>query len=161
MLFNDEQFTCLVNKYIDMVFRVAFNYLKVPVDAEDVTQNVFEKLLHQRVSFENDAHIRNWLIRVTINECKHLLRSPWRKTESLEDYTRTLSFECPEYSTLFYAVMDLPKKYRIPIYLYYYEGYSTKEIAGILKIPNGTVCTNLKRGRELLKKHLQEADDNV
>ena len=159
MLFTDAQFTCLVDKYIDTVFRVALHYLKNTADAEDVTQNVFEKLLRQRVPFESDAHMKHWLIRVTVNECKHLLRSPWRKTESLEDYARTLAFENPGQSDLFYAVMELPKKYRLAIYLHYYEGYSTKEIAGILKIPNGTVCTNLKRGRELLKKKLQEVDD--
>lgn len=161
MLFTDAQFTCLVNKYIDTVFRVALHYLKVPADAEDVTQNVFEKLLRQRTGFASEEHIRYWLIRVTVNECKHLLRSPWRKMESLEEYARTLAFEAPAQSEVFYAVMQLPKKYRLPIYLHYYEGYSTKEIAGILKMPNGTVCTNLKRGRELLKKHLQEVDDYV
>lgn len=161
MLFTDAQFTCLVDKYIDTVFRVALHYLKNPADAEDVTQNVFEKLLRQRAAFDSESHLKYWLIRVTINECKHLLRSPWRKVEPLEDYARTLAFETPAQSDLFYAVMGLPKKYRLPIYLHYYEGYSTKEIAGILKIPNGTVCTNLKRGRELLKKQLQEVDENV
>ena len=161
MFFTDAQFICLVDKYIDTVFRVALHYLKNHADAEDVTQNVFEKLLRQRVPFESDAHMKHWLIRVTINECKHLLRSPWRKTVSLEEYARTYAFEAPAQSEVFYAVMELPKKYRLPIYLHYYEGYSTKEIAGILKMPNGTVCTNLKRGRELLKKHLQEVDDYV
>lgn len=161
MLFTDAQFTCLVDKYIDTVFRVALNYLKVPADAEDITQSVFEKLLRQRNEFESDDHIRHWLIRVTINECKHLLRSPWRKVGNLDDYARTIPFETTEQSDLYLSAMELPKKYRLPIYLYYYEGYSTKEIAEILKIPNGTVCTNLRRGRELLKKHLLEVDNDV
>lgn len=161
MLFTEAQFTCLADKYIDTVFRVALNYLKDPFDAEDVTQNVFEKLLRQKEPFESEIHIRHWLIRVTINECKHLLRAPWRKNVPFEEYARTLTFDNPERSGLFYAVMDLPKKYRLPIYLHYYEGYSTKEIAGVLKVPHGTVCTNLKRGRELLKKTLKEAENNV
>lgn len=161
MLFTDAQFTCLVDKYIDTVFRVALNYLKVSADAEDITQSVFEKLLRQRKEFESDDHIRHWLIRVTINECKHLLRSPWRKVGNLDDYARTIPFETTEQSDLYLSAMELPKKYRLPIYLYYYEGYSTKEIAEILKIPNGTVCTNLRRGRELLKKHLLEVDNDV
>ena len=158
---TDAQFTCLVDKYIDTVFRVALNYLKVSADAEDITQSVFEKLLRQRKEFESDDHIRHWLIRVTINECKHLLRSPWRKVGNLDDYARTIPFETTEQSDLYLSAMELPKKYRLPIYLYYYEGYSTKEIAEILKIPNGTVCTNLRRGRELLKKHLLEVDNDV
>ena len=87
-----------------------------------------------------------------------MLRSPWRKTESFEDYAAKLTFENPERSALFYAVMDLPKKYRLPIYLYYYEGYSTAELAEILRMPKGTVCVNLKRGRELLKQSLEEAE---
>ena len=161
MLFTDAQFTCLVDKYIDTVFRVALNYLKVSADAEDITQSVFEKLLRQRKEFESDDHIRHWRIRVTINECKHLLRSPWRKVGNLDDYARTIPFETTEQSALYLSAMELPKKYRLPIYLYYYEGYSTKEIAEILKIPNGTVCTNLRRGRELLKKHLLEVDNDV
>ena len=61
---------------------------------------------------------------------------------------------------MFYAVMDLPVKYRMPIYLYYYEAYSTEEIAAILKIPKGTVCTNLKRGRDMLRKTLEEDGQN-
>ena len=157
-MFTEQQFTDLVNKYINTVFRVALNYLRNPSDAEDVMQTVFEKLLRQTKPFDGDAHIKHWLIHVTINECKYMLRSPWRKRESIDEYSRTLTFESRQQSDLFQTVMDLPKKYRLPIYLYYYEGYDTSEISEFLKIPKGTVCTNLKRGRELLKKQLQEVD---
>ena len=160
-MFTDEQFTCLARKYIDTVFRVAFNYLKSAADADDVTQNVFLKLWKERKPFDSEEHIRNWLIRVTINECKTLLRSPWRNAENIDDYARTLQFETQEHSELFYAVMKLPMKYRMPIYLYYYEGYSTEEISSILSIPRATVATQLRRGRELLKTFLQEADEYV
>ena len=160
MIFTDAQFTCLVENYIDTVYRVALNYLKNPSDAEDVTQNVFEKLLRQRRDFESREHIRNWLIRVAVNECKHILRSPWHHRESIEDHARKLSFDDPKHSDLFLAVMELPQKYSLPIYLHYYEGYSTKEIGQILKIPKNTVCTNLKRGREQLKSILQEAEQD-
>jgi len=160
-MFTDEQYTCLVQRYIDTVFRIALNYLKEPADAEDVTQSVFEKLLRQRKPFESDDHIRFWLVRVTINECKQILRAPWRKHESIEDYARTLSFEAPAQSDLFLAVMNLPKKYRMAIYLHYYEGYSTEEIGKLLKLPNGTVCTHLRRGRALLRNSLEEAEKDV
>lgn len=138
-MFTEEQFTDLVNKYINTVFRVALNYLKNPSDAEDVMQTVFEKLLRQTKSFESEAHIRYWLIRVTVNECRYMLRSPWRKQESIDDYARMLAFESREQSDLFQSVMALPKKYRLPIYLHYYEGYDTSDIAEILKIPKGSV----------------------
>lgn len=160
-MFTDEQFTALAQRYIDTVFRVALNYLKSGADAEDVTQNVFMKLWKEKKSFEGDEHIRNWLIRVTINECRNALRSPWRIGESFDDYASKLTFSQPEHSDLFYAVMDLPKKYRLPIYLYYYEGYSTEEIASMMKLPRATVSTHLHRGRKALKELLQEADNHV
>lgn len=157
-MLTNEQFTRCAQRYIDTVYRVAFNYIKSAADADDVTQNVFLKLLQERKPFENDNHIRNWLIRVTINECKNLVRSRWWKAESFEDYAASLSFDTPGHSDLFYAVMELPKKYRVPIYLHYYEEYSTQEIAEILKMPKATVCTQLKRGKELLKEALQEVE---
>lgn len=160
-MLTNEQFTCLAEKYIDMIFRVAFNYLGSSSDADDVTQNVFLKLLKERKPFESEIHIKHWLIRVALNECKSLTRSKWWKAESFEEYAASLTFDEPGHSELFYAVMALPKKYRIPIYLHHYEGYSTQEVAELLKIPRGTVCIQLKRGRELLKKTLTEVDDDV
>ena len=160
-MLTNEQFTCYAERYIDTVFRVAYNYLKSSADADDVTQNVFLKLLNEKKRFESDSHVKNWLIRVAVNECKNLVRSRWWRTESFEDYAATLTFDNPSHSELFYAVMELPKKYRLPIYLHYYEEYSTAEIGAILKIPKNTVCTNLRRGREMLKESLQEAKNNV
>ena len=158
---TNEQFTCLAQRYLDTVFRVAYNYIGSRADAEDITQNVFFKLLQSKKTFESEDHVKNWLIRVTVNECRNLVRSKWWKAESIEEHVSKLTFEDPAHSDLYYAVMGLPKKYRIPIYLHYYEGYSTGEIGEILRIPKNTVCSNLKRGRELLKKTLQEAKDDV
>ena len=72
---TNEQFTCLAQRYLDTVFRVAYNYIGSRADAEDVTQNVFFKLLQSKKHFESDDYAKNWLIRVTINECKNLTRS--------------------------------------------------------------------------------------
>ena len=160
-MLTNEQFTCLAEKYIDTVFRVAFNYLKSKADAEDVTQNVFLKLLREKKPFETEVQVKHWLIRVTVNECKNVTRSKWWRAESFDDYAATLTFYQLGHSDLFDTVMDLPKKYRLPIYLYHYEGYSTEEVAELLSIPRGTVCIRLKRGRELLKNALTEVDDNV
>ena len=160
-MMTNEEFTCLAKRYIDTVYRVAFNYIRSQADADDITQNVFLKLLQSKQTFENEVHAKNWLIRVTINECKNLVRSRWWRTASFEDYAATLTFDNQAQSELFYTVMSLPRKYRLPIYLHYYEGYSTKEIAHILKVPKNTVCTQLKRGRELLKESLQEVDEYV
>lgn len=155
-----EQFTDAAQRYLDTVFRVAFNYINSYSDAEDVTQNVFLKLLKETGTFENQEHLKHWLIRVTVNECKNLVRSRWWKTESIDDYANTLTFDNPAHSELYHAVMALPVKFRMPIYLHYYEGYTTAEIGRLLRIPKNTVCSHLKRGRELLKEKLQEAKDD-
>ena len=160
-MMTNEQFTCLAQRYIDTVYRVALNYIKSPSDADDITQNVFLKLLQEKKAFENDDHVKHWLIRVTVNECKNLVRSRWWKAESIEEYASQLAFDNQAQSDLFYTVMALPRKYRVPIYLHYYEGYSTQEIGELLKLPKNTVCTQLKRGRDLLKKALQEVEDDV
>ncbi len=159
-MLTNEQFTCIAQSYIDTVYRVALNYLRSPADAEDVTQNVFLKLLKESKPFDSEAHIRNWLIRVAINECKNLVASRWWRSTSIEDCRAELVFDNPTHSELFYAVMELPKKYRLPIYLHYYEQYTTEEIGQILKLPKNTVCSHLRRGRELLRKTLQEANDH-
>ena len=133
-MFTEEQFSHLAKKYMDTVFRLAFNYLKSQSEADDVTQEVLIKLYRTDKDFENEEHIKHWLIRVTINECKKAFLSPWKRIEPIEDYASTLSFTSPEHGELFYAVMDLPKKYRVPIFLYYYEDYSCEEISNFLSI---------------------------
>ena len=156
---TNEQFSCLVKKYIDTVFRVALNYTKQPADAEDITQNVFLALLREEKPFQSEDHARAWLIRVAVNECKKWHRSPWRRHVSYEEYAAALPDASTRDREVLDAVMALPRKYRMPIYLYYYEGYTTQEIAGLLHLPKGTVCTHLNRGRELLRIELQEEDN--
>ncbi len=160
-MLNDEQFSRLAKLYMDMVFRLAFNYTKSRSEADDITQDVLIKLYRADKAFDSEAHIKHWLIRVTINECKKAFLSPWKRTVPIEEYASTLSFPSPEHSELFYAVMELPQKYRVPIFLHYYEDYSCEEISKLLKIPNATVRTRLRRGREILKSNLQEADSHV
>ncbi len=158
-MLTNEQIATLSEMYIDTVYRVALGYTKNPGDAEDITQNVFLSLLRARPALESQEHAKFWLIRVTMNECRKFFRSPWRKVTSIEEYAQTVPFEEKRHSDLFLAVMALPVKYRMPIYLHYYEGYSTEEIGEILKTPKGTVCTNLSRGRNLLKTLLEEEHD--
>lgn len=107
-------------------------------------------------AFESDAHLKNWLIRVTVNRCKMLFRSPWRRHEDIDDYAETLSFEQPRDGELFKAVMALDKKYRVPLLLFYYEGYSTAEIASMLSLAEKTVSTRLFRARAKLRTILEE-----
>ena len=87
----------IAEKYMDTVFRVAYGWLKNPDDANDVTQDVLVELYKTDKAFESDAHLKNWLIRVTVNRCKMIFRSPWRRHEDIDDYAETLSFEQPRY----------------------------------------------------------------
>lgn len=136
----------VIERYRDTVFRLAFTYLRNQADADDVTQDVFVKLIRSSHDFEGDEHLRRWLIRVTINECKSLFRKPWRRIDDIEDYANTIAMPTPEHTDLFVRVMSLPERYRVPLVLYYYLGFSTNETANLLKIPAATVRTRLARG---------------
>ena len=159
-MYTDQEYTSLVEEYIDSIFRIALNYTKEPADAQDITQEVFFKLYRENRYFESREHCRNWLIRVTINECKKWYRSPWRRHVSLDAAVASMP-QKQEHKELVRSVLALPKKYRLPIYLHYYEGYTTQEIAELLHIPKGTVCTNLDRGRKILRLQLEEVEEHA
>ncbi len=144
----------IADKYIDTVYRLALSRTKSPENAEDITQEVFLKLMQTNKKFDSEEHVKAWLLRVTINCTKDLFLSSWfRKTEALDD---NLSFEHEEKSDLYYALMRLPQKYRTVIHLHYYEGYSIKEIADMTKTAEGTVKSQLHRGRDMLKSLMRE-----
>ena len=152
-----KTFQALAERYMDMVYRVAYNSLKSPHDADDVTQEVFLRLLRTDTEFSGESHVKRWLLRVTVNECRRLACSPWRRhTTALEDYSTALEWETPQESDMFRQVMALPSKYRVPLYLFYYEELSTEEIARILDRSPSTVRTQLARAREKLKTLLLE-----
>ncbi|MGL4913264.1 MAG: RNA polymerase sigma factor [Romboutsia sp.] len=138
-----------VAKHSRTCAKVAFSYLKNVSEAEDITQEVFLTLFESSKKFEDDEHLKAWLIRVTINKCKNHLKSSWFKNRN--ELPEDLAYMPKEESELLQAVLSLSSKYRIPIHLYYYEGYSIKEISEILEEPMATVGTRLARGRKKLK----------
>jgi RNA polymerase sigma-70 factor (ECF subfamily) len=144
-----EKIRQLVDRYSKSLHALAFTYLRNTADAEDVAQEVFLQYLKSAPEFQDGEHEKAWLIRVTINRCKNILKSRWlRFRRPLPD---DLSYLMEEESGLIRAVMALDEKYRLPIHLHYYEGYAIKEIAGILGEKPATIGTRLARGRELLK----------
>lgn len=153
---SKEEFVVFTEKYMDTIYRVAYSWTRNSHDANDVTQDVLIQLYKTTREFESDSHMKNWLIRVTVNQCKMLFRSPWSKMEDIGEYADTLEFEEESHLDLFQAVMNLDKKYRVPILLFYYENYSTTEIASILGIPEKTVSTRLFRAKAKLKNYLKE-----
>ena len=157
MIIDMNSLEPVYEKYKDNIFAIGFNYFKNSIEADDVVQETFLKLARSGKDFENEEHLRNWLIRVAVNECKRVSLSSWvKKKVSLEEYSGQIDFETKEESRVFTAVMSLPKKYRQVIHLYYYEDCSTAEIADILGISRTAVTTRLLRGREKLKQDLLE-----
>ena len=135
----------LIERYQNNLYAIAFNICKNPSDAQDVVQDTFIQY-----------YTRAWLIRVAINKSKNMTLTFWHQHKvSLEEYMETLTFETPESENLFEEVMKLPKKYRIVIHLFYYEDYSVKEIAEILKLSQSNVKVRLSRARALLKESLK------
>ena len=151
----------LAEQYRDRLFAAAFQVCGNAADAEDAAQ---EALLRYHLSdkeFENQEHIRAWLLRVAVNWAKNISRSFWRRnTLPLEEYMETLTFDCQESREIFREVMALPEKYRLVIHLYYYEDYCVEEIGRILGIRVSNVKVRLSRGRQMLKATLQEVWDD-
>ena len=152
---QEQTITYLVNKYANMLKRIAYQNLKIKSEAEDVVQDTFITLLSED-HFEDEEHIKAWLIRVVINKSLNKNKLAWvRKTVAFEDYHPDLSSEDREVWDL---LEQLDAKHRNVIYLYYYEGYKIREIAELLNIKVNTVNSQLTRGREKLKKILKEDD---
>lgn len=151
---NKSYIHYLIETYSDMLIRISYSYMKNLSDAEDITQEVFIKLLEKRPDFKNETHEKSWLIRVAINLSKDKLKSSYFKnTTSLEDdFVDTTQ----EDNDVIQAVLSLPVKYRSIVFLYYYENYSISEISNILNIKESTVGSQLSRGRKLLKSILKE-----
>ena len=147
----------LFEQYRNNLYAAAFNICGNAADAEDVVQDTFIQYYLLKKEFDNEQHIRAWLIRVAINKAKNTNRTFWRRNKvPLEDYMETLTFETLESGELFETVMKLPRKYRIVIHLFYYEDYTVHEIADILRITESNVKVRLSRGRVMLKEKLRE-----
>ena len=156
---NNMTIEAVFDRYCDTVYRLAFARTKNRFDAEDVLQTVFMKLLKTEKVFSEEEHLKAWLLKVTVNSSKNLLTSAWmRLTEGMKD---DITAEIPEYTEVYPAVAALPSKYRTVIHLFYYEGYSVNEIAGILDVKEATVKTRLARAREKLKVKLEGVELDV
>lgn len=156
---NTEEFELeqLIKEYSDMVYRIAMVYGNTKEDTEDIFQEVFLRLVRYIDRLESREHIRNWLIRVSINCGKtHRMKMTEHQTMFLEE--NLVAQERNEQSELewkvYTAVKSLPKKYRVIVHLYYYEELSIKEISECLGRKEGTIKSQLSRGRALLGKKL-------
>ena len=147
----------VIEKYADMVYRIALTRCGIIENAEDIFQDVFIKYSQKMPKFESEEHRKAWLIRVTINLTKNINNSAWnRKIVTLDE---NIEFETKEEQDIFSIVCSLPKDYKTFIYLSYYEGYKVKEISKILKKSEGTIKTWLFRARQMLKEEIGGFED--
>lgn len=154
----DDIFKEKYERYSKLLFRIAFLHLGNAYDAEDVLQNVFMKLLYSSPKFTDDEHEKAWLIRVTQNHCKNILKSSSHRNngELNNEITQDKEQDLSKAIDISQKIKALPANYKTAIYLHYYEDLTTEQISKILKISQSAVKMRLKRGRELLKSELEE-----
>jgi RNA polymerase sigma-70 factor (ECF subfamily) len=152
----------IYERHVKTVYRVCFTYMKNAADTEDATADTFVKMLKKLKSascFQSEEHEKAWLIRTATNVCKDNLKHWWRTRENIEDYCDTLKADSPfksESDRITQAVLKLPNKYKTVVYLYYYEGYTSVEIAETLKKPQSTIRNHLHEARKILREGLGE-----
>ena len=154
LLRTNKEILEIYDRHADTVYRVCFAYMKNAPEAEDMTQETFLRLISHEKPFENQRHEKAWLIVTASNLCKDALKKWWRYSENIDDYTY-LAQESPETgSEVLDAILALPPDYKDAVYMYYYEGFSTVEIARHLNCPESTVRSRLSRARKQLQTML-------
>ena len=153
-----NNFEELYRKHCDMVYRISFSYMRNPFDAEDVTADVFAKLMQKNITHNNAEHEKAWFIRTTINTCKDRLGHWWRSRANIDDYENLYCENPFHIDETLKIVMELPTRYKDVIYLYYYEGYTSGEVAEVLKKPHSTIRNHLREARILLRGVLENEE---
>ena len=144
------EFVATYNRQVDTVYRVCYSFMKNKADTEDMVQETFLRLLSTGKEFESERHEKAWLIVTASNLCKDALKKWWRKSENIDDYL-DIAEEPKQEDDILEVILQLPEDYKDAVYMYYYEGYSTVEIAQHLKCPEATVRSRLSRARSKLQ----------
>lgn len=151
--YTDKDIEEIYERAFRSVWNVSYTLLKNRADADDITADAFVRLMEKGPAFENEAHEKAWLILTAKNLARDRLRHWWSKRLDIEE-AEEVGENDPEPDETLEAVLGLPEKYRIVVYLYYYEGYLSREIAEMLELTETAVRSRLKRARELLKKKM-------
>lgn len=152
---TEEQFVRQVEENQGTLYRVCCTYLRQEADRLDAVQDALLKAWQALPGLKEESHFKTWLIRILIRECVNIQRRQKRMipTDSVPETKEQDTGGNPE---LREAILALPEKMRIPVVLFYMEGYAVEEIAQILRLPKGTVCSRLARGREKIRKTIKE-----
>lgn len=148
-LCTEDSIEKTLEKYANMVYRIAFSRTKNKYDADDILQEVFMKYIKYNLDYTSEEHKKAWLIKTTINTSKTLLTSAWfKKTTAMPDHLYTTM---EEKSEVYYAVLKLPARYRTVIHLFYYENLSIAQMSSLLETKETTIKSQLHRARKLLQ----------
>jgi len=145
----------IYGSHVDMIYQVSYSYMKNKMDAEDIVEDVFVRLMQSKIAFQSMEHEKAWLLRTAINLCKNSLKHWRRKNANIDDYENLESKDTFEPNETFGAVMALPDKYKEVIYLHYYAGYTSSEMAQILKKNQSTIRNHLQEAKKILKGALE------
>lgn len=151
LLRTDREIIAIYDRHVDTVYRVCYSFMKNVPETEDMVQETFLRLIESGKVFENERHEKAWLIVTASNLCKDSLKKWWRRNESIEESGMQLISADTRKQEVLDAVLQLPKEAKVLVYLYYYEGYTTAEIAAFTHIPHATVRSRLARARKKLK----------
>ena len=154
LLRTDKEIAEIYQRHYKTVYRLCFSYMKNKSDTEDAVQETFLKMIRKGPAFESTEHEKAWLIRTASNTCKDALKSFWRKHEDIEEHCDVQSPISVALDYVMDVVMGLPDKYKDVVYMYYYEGYNSNEIAEMLKKLKSTIRNYLHEARAILKERL-------
>ena len=154
LLRTDRELTEIYNRQVDTVYRICFSFMKNIPDTEDMVQETFLRLIKSGMSFVSVEHEKAWLIVTASNLCRDTLKKWWRKCEDIDDPSLGLKQPPFEIDEVLDAILKLPADQKTAVYMYYYEGYSTADIAAYLRCPESTVRSRLSRARKTLKRKL-------
>ena len=153
--YSDKEIKDMNDRNIDMLYKITYTYFKGEISkVEDAIQDVFLKVIDKNIRFDSLEHEKAWFIVAIRNVAKNMLKRKWNEEVELDFDVSKDSLE----DNTIELVMQLPNEYKIPIYLFYYESYSCKEIAKMMNVPENTVYSYLNRGRKKLKIMIEEEE---
>ena len=149
-----KEITEIYNRQVDTVYRICFSFMKNRADTEDMVQETFLRLMSSGVEFVSEEHEKAWLIVTASNLCRDSLKKWWRRNVDIDDPALGLQQPPVEVDGVLEAILELPANQKTVVYMYYYEGYTTADIAAYLRCPQTTVRSRLARARKTLKSVL-------
>lgn len=151
-----SNFTQTYEAYVNDIYRLCFSFMKNHMDAEDIVHETFLKYYHLDRTFDSEQHKKAWLIVTASNACKDMLKHWWNRRNRLEDFTEIAEDSHSEIDGMMSLILELPYQYKMVVYLYYYEGYNSREIADLLHKSESTIRTRLQKAKKILRKELEK-----